>query len=123
MYHRIASQLVGKAAFEVINLVVHFEQVARCGYLGVEGDHASARTVVMHYEVMYSQNAFAGENDIRNFIGQFLFGRLAEERVDRVIHGFQSGVKNEQRHRRTAVGVGVDVGKICYGVRNENNTC
>ena len=69
---------------DVVDEVVHLEDIARGGHLGVQRDHPPAGSVVVYDEVMHAADALVRHDEPFDLLYELLLRRLAEQRADRI---------------------------------------
>lgn len=108
----IALKFVVKAVFDVVDHIMEYEEAAVCRDFGMEGDHDTARAVIVDDHIVDSLDMLIAHNDPFHIFDKIRVGRLAEQRADGVFGGAVSGVKNEQAHKDAAVSVDIKPGEM-----------
>ena len=82
--HRLTAERFRQLLLDVVDEVVHLEDIARGGHLGVQRDHPPAGSVVVYDEVMHAADALVRHDEPFDLLYELLLRRLAEQRADRI---------------------------------------
>ena len=109
---RLAAQLFPQLLFHVVDLIVELQHVFRGGDLRVDGDHHPAGTVVVDNEVMDTQDALVGHDDVPDLGDKFMGGRRAQQRVQCVLGSVEAGPEDEGGHQDAAPAIDHEAGEM-----------
>ena len=117
----VALEFVVKEVFDIIDRIVEYEEIAIRGYFRMEGDHDTARAVVVDDHIVDSLDKFVAHNDTFHIFYKIGVGRLAEQRADGILGGTVAGVKNEQPHKDAAIAVDIKPGEMSRDRGDQND--
>ena len=90
MYYSLAAKAVLELVFQIVDYAMSFKNIYVRGHLSVQGDHTSARTVVVH-----TGNGRLCGNYAFNFINEALLGRNSQQRGDSILGGHHARIEDK----------------------------
>ena len=75
--HRLTAKALMKLHLRAVNGIVKGVNIAAAVHLPVEGNHSVTRTVVVHHQIVYSDNLRPGKHDFFDLVNKLRLRRLA----------------------------------------------
>ncbi len=112
MYHGGTAQFPLQPFFDIVNRIMERENIALCGHLCVERDHAPARPVVVDDQIVDPKHLVVFGDDTGDAPDKFGIGSLPEQGADGVLCGVVAAVEDQNADEDTAPAVDLAAGKL-----------
>ena len=106
---------------DVVNEVVHLQQIRIGRHLSMEGHHSPAGAVVVIDQIMDPQNIFMGEHQLVDIRSQFRVHRPPQKRIQGVFGGLPAGFQNKDSYQQTGKAVNFPLEEMSHQSSQKNH--
>lgn len=108
----LAAQTLLELFFHIVDLIVEIQHVFGRRHLRMEGDHHPAGTVVVDDQIMDADDTGVGHHQPADAGDEFRRRRRAQQRVQGIPGGADTGPEDERSHQNTAPAVDLQTGEL-----------
>ena len=94
-------QLFANFPLSPVNDLMKLQDITIGRNLRMDGRHAASGAIVMHHQVMHTQDLVVAHEPLDDLLSQLLVGRTAQETIHRVFAHVKARFQHHQRHRCT----------------------
>ena len=114
-------QLFSHLSFYIVDHIVALHHIGLRVDFDVDGCENSAGAVVVHYQIVYAQDAVIGQSHIADGVHQFRIRRLTQQRAHSLFDQADAGPDDEERYQAAHVAVDLQPGQFADDDADQNH--
>ena len=125
MDHRTAVQFPVQPVFNVINHIMHMQNIPFSRNLYMYRQHHSSRSIIMYHKIMDSKHALLliGHHNLSYLIHKSRLRWLSKQGINRFFSCLEAGHSHKQGYNYTTITVNLNTRETGNQCCNQNNCC